>query len=87
MDIEITYMKIFRFLADILSRTEFDALSYHHVSKFISIILAIGTTSDEESQKPKFFENEPPMSLKKFICNALDLNLESSQESQPYMTI
>ena len=32
-------MKIFRFLADILSESEFDSLSYYHVSRFITCIL------------------------------------------------
>ena len=38
-DIEFTYTKIFKFLADMLSPSEFEMLSYHHVSRFISTIL------------------------------------------------
>ena len=38
-DIETTYMKVFRFLADILTDSEFESLSYYHVSRFIGNIL------------------------------------------------
>ena len=34
-DIEFTYTKVFRFLADMLTPQEFEQLSYYHVSRFI----------------------------------------------------
>ena len=34
-------MKIFRFLADMLSFDEFESLSYYHVSRFIGNILKL----------------------------------------------
>ena len=34
-------MKIFRFLADMLSIDEFESLSYYHVSRFIGNILKL----------------------------------------------
>jgi len=40
-DTEFTYMKIFRFLADMLTAEEFDSLSYYHVSRFIGNILKL----------------------------------------------
>lgn len=40
-DIEFTYTKIFRFLADMLTPQEFDQLSYYHVSRFISNTLKL----------------------------------------------
>ena len=40
-DVEFTYMKIFRFLADVLTHEEFELLSYFHVSRFISNILQL----------------------------------------------
>ena len=39
VDINLTFMKIFRFLADTLSEQEFDTLSYYHVSTFIKAML------------------------------------------------
>lgn len=42
-DIEINYMKIFRFLADFLSAQEFESLSYYHVSRFITYLIKLAT--------------------------------------------
>ena len=36
---EFIFLKIFRFLADILSPNEFNILSYYHISRFISKVL------------------------------------------------
>ena len=48
-DINFTYMKIFRFLADILTPVQFDCLSYYHVSRFIGYILKI-TIDDDKAE-------------------------------------
>ena len=40
-DIEFTYAKIFRFLADILTAEEFENLSYYHVNRFIGKLLVL----------------------------------------------
>ena len=50
-DIEYTYTKIFRFLADVLSPREFASLSYYHVSRFISNILKLSFDEGEEAQR------------------------------------
>ena len=49
-DVELTYMKIFRFLADILTEKEFTSLSYYHISRFIGKILKLAFS--ENSTKP-----------------------------------
>ena len=49
-DYEYIYMKIFRFLADLLTSDEFESLSYYHVSAFISKILQL--SSDHGDTNP-----------------------------------
>lgn len=39
VDINLTFMRIFRFLANSLTEQEFDSLSYYHVSTFIKAML------------------------------------------------
>ena len=74
-DVEFIYTKIFRFLADILSHTEFESLSYYHVSRFIQIMVKINGPNPEELSH--FFDKQfTPMSLRQFVCNALDFNYE-----------
>ena len=46
-DYEYIYMKIFRFLADLLTSDEFESLSYYHVSAFINQILSMTSDSGE----------------------------------------
>ena len=40
-DIEFTYQRIFRFLADILSIEEFQSLSYYHVTRMINKVVEV----------------------------------------------
>ena len=68
-DIEFTYMKIFRFLADMLTENEFQQLSYYHVSRFIGNILRIAF---EEGTVDKTAMLNP-VSLRQFVFNGLDL--------------
>lgn len=68
-------MKIFRFLADILTPEQFDCLSYYHVSRFIGYILKL-TTDDGKHEALK-----NPVSLGKFVCQTLDLMYKHTQES------
>ena len=65
---------MFRFLADTLLATEFDNLSYYHVSRFISTV--IGLASDETNKQPG------PISLRQFVSEALDLQYRQSRMSQ-----
>ena len=65
-DYEYIYMKIFRFLADMLSTDEFESLSYYHVSAFINKILSVA--SDQRDSKP-----QKQQTLRQFTCSALDL--------------
>lgn len=44
-------MKVFRFLADILTRDEFDAINYYHVSRFIGNMLHLAGSADENDMK------------------------------------
>ena len=67
-DIEFTYMKVFRFLADMLTDSEFESLSYYHVSRFISSILRL---SFEHKENPDAVLH--PISLRQFVCENLDL--------------
>ena len=46
-DIQYTYMRVFRFLADVLTRDEFDKIDYYHVSRFIGNLLHLATSADE----------------------------------------
>ena len=62
-DIEFTYMKIFRFLADTLSSHEFDSLSYYHVKSFIQAVLRITFANQDTAALPNSNER-PLMSLK-----------------------
>ena len=81
-------MKIFRFLADILSTEEFCMLSYYHVTKFIDRVVKIATNDASEPlitpQKPvrsrtgshtrrKPMVQSQKYTLKQFVYNALDL--------------
>jgi len=73
-DVEFSYMKIFRFLADILSINEFDSLSYYHVASFIQRVLkAISEADSDVTAKSK-----SKVSLRQFVCKALDLHYEQS---------
>ena len=54
-DIEFTYTKIFRFLADLLTPQEFEQLSYYHVSRFIGNTLKLAF---EEAQKQPAAEDK-----------------------------
>ena len=69
-------MKVFRFLGDILYEQEFDSLSYYHVATFVKRVIL-----DSESEQTKF----EPMSLRQFVCQALDLRYEQSKVSQEIM--
>ena len=78
-DVEFTYMKIFRFLADILSLTEFDSLSYYHVRRFVETIVKINSTGAEDPGyllKAMQLDASVPMSLRHFACSALDLSYQ-----------
>ena len=74
-DYEYIYMKIFRFLADMLSPDEFESLSYYHVTAFINKILSVA--SDQRDSKP-----QPQQTLRKFTCEALDLEYRMTKLSQ-----
>lgn len=50
-DVEFLYMKIFRFLADILTPDEYENLNYYHVSRFIDNILYLAFRSNEKAIK------------------------------------
>lgn len=52
VDVEFTYMKVFRFLADVLSQAEFESLSYYHVNRFIQTIIDL-SSSDDSSTAPQ----------------------------------
>ena len=67
-DIEFTFMKIFRFLADMLTESEFDSLSYYHVNRFISSILKLSFEHDDAKD-----DVLNPVSLRQFVCSNLDL--------------
>ena len=80
-------MKIFRFLADVLSQHEFDSLSYYHVSRFISTMIQINgtTTSQQPSDRlPAHLLDSSlgQMSLRQFVCNALDFSYEQTPTSK-----
>lgn len=66
-DIEFTYMKIFRFLADILTTDEFENLAYFQVSQFISNILRLAYEDNDEVKGNVLNQ----ISLRQFVCNAL----------------
>ena len=70
-DVEFTYMRIFRFLADVLTQEEFELISYFHVSRFISNILQLAF--DDSQTNPKALS---PVSLRQFVCDALELGYE-----------
>mmetsp|Transcript_180 Transcript_180/g.324 ORF Transcript_180/g.324 Transcript_180/m.324 type:complete len:83 (+) Transcript_180:1615-1863(+) len=70
-------MKVFRFLADILTADEFQELMYYHVSRFISNMLHLALNTDENKLQAEL----PPMSLRQFVCYGLDLPYKKSQES------
>ena len=59
-DTQHIYMKVFRFLADILTRDEFEAINYYHVSRFIGNILHLSCSADENDMKDAL----PQMSLR-----------------------
>ena len=59
-----------------LTSDEFESLSYYHVSRFIGDILML---SSEDAQ-PQVGAGQ--VSLRQFICNALDLKYKRTQESQ-----
>lgn len=44
-------MKIFRFLADMLTQKEFESLSYFHVSRFIGNILKMAFDEGDEAKR------------------------------------
>ena len=50
-DVEFLYMKIFRFLADILTPDEFKNLKYYHVSRFIENILHLAFRTSDKAVK------------------------------------
>ena len=64
-------MKIFRFLADLLTSQEFNELSYYHVSRFIGTILKLAFEEGKDGEAQDAILN--PISLHKFVCQALDL--------------
>ena len=65
MENEFTYLKIFRFLADVLSPSEFKILSYYHINRFICTVLEGYARKTEERVN---------MTLRKFVYDALDLD-------------
>ena len=75
-DIEFTYAKIFRFLADILSQEEFENLSYYHVSRFIGKLLILTFESEKAGAI-----HSTPIGMRLFVSEALDLQYEQTQES------
>ena len=76
-DVEFTYMKIFRFLADVLTPEEFELISYFHVSRFISNILQLAF--EDNKTNPKALS---PVSLRQFVCDSLELGYEQTVESR-----
>ena len=76
-DVEFTYMKIFRFLADVLTHEEFELISYFHVSRFISNILQLAFEDSKASPQAR-----GPISLRQFVCEALELGYEQTVESR-----
>ena len=80
VDIELTYMKIFRFLADILSQEEFALLSYYHVSRFITYMLNMSngvhnSITDNSLDRDRSLSKDKDEStanalpsLRKFVC-------------------
>lgn len=75
-DVEFLYMKIFRFLADVLTPDEFQNLNYYHVSRFIDNILHLAFRSSKKAIKEL-----PQMSLRMFVCYGLDLQYYQRQQS------
>jgi len=74
-DLEFTYMKIFRFLSDVLSKSEFHSLSYYHVASFVQRVLQVHGDEEEEKGATR---NDQTISLRQFIYSALDLHYEQS---------
>ena len=63
-------MKIFRFLADMLTEQEFFDLNYYPVSRFISNILRLAF---EEGASMDSSNVTQLMSLRQFVYDSLDL--------------
>ena len=77
-DIEFTYTKIFRFLADMLTHKEFEGLSYYHVSRFISNTLKLAFEDGQTKDKSPIGQE----SLRQFLFKSLDLQYKKSAESR-----
>ena len=77
-DVGLSYTRIFRFLADILSQEEFDKLSYYHITRLINKIYEVSNLDSVG----KLAVNEKPPTLKKFIYKALDLDYNGSKLSK-----
>jgi hypothetical protein len=69
-------MKIFRFLADMLTADEFQQLSYYHVSRFIGNILSL---AHEETSSPQAILNQ--VTLRQFVFDGLDLRYSKTKQS------
>lgn len=72
-------MKIFRFLADMLTTEEFNELSYFHVSRFISNILRLAFEESSETVNSDRVLN--PVSLHQFVCESLELKYRRTADS------
>ncbi len=73
-DIEFTYMKIFRFLADMLTADEFQQLSYFHVSRFIGNILSLA--AEDNTLNSQAILN--PVTLRQFVFEGLNLKYQKT---------
>ena len=76
MENEFTYLKIFRFLSDVLSPSEFKVLSYYHINRFICTVLGVYSGKTEERDN---------MTLRKFVYDALDLEYEQTTFSRTHI--